>query len=97
MVSKKKDQILKLSENIRIISAANKKAILAKTYPPLTAGTTFLGGYKKVLGVPSENDAAISSKTNGGIGDEGRNAAAMSTISMSMIISFVALLMKFRL
>ncbi|CAF1206225.1 unnamed protein product [Adineta ricciae] len=78
-------------------NAANKKAILAQTYPPLTTGTTFLGGYKKVLGVPSENDAAISSKTSGGIGDEGRNAAAMSTISMSMIISFVVLLMKFRL
>ncbi|CAF1069590.1 unnamed protein product [Adineta ricciae] len=78
-------------------NAANKKAILAQTYPPLTTGTTFLGGYKKVLGVPSENDAAISSKTNGGIGDEVRNAAAMSTISISMIISFVVLLMKFRL
>ncbi|UJR15992.1 hypothetical protein I4U23_002911 [Adineta vaga] len=81
-------------------NSGTKSAIIAQNFPPLTKSTTFLGGYKKAIDTPNENgsDRTISGKKNGGFSDDdSRNAAATSTISMSLVIFFTGLFMMFRI
>jgi hypothetical protein len=73
----------------------SKAAIPTLTYPPLTKTSTFLGGFKKILGVPTmsaNDDGSISGKKAGG-DDSYRNIATISTIWMPIVVFITGLTM----
>jgi hypothetical protein len=87
---------LKCSQFTATCNQATKTSIQALNYPPLTKSTTFLGGFKKTLAVPTMKDEAISGKQIGGTGDEQfRSSAMIATICMPLMVFLVGLMMKF--
>jgi len=76
---------------------ATRTSILALDYPPLTSSTTFLGGYKKVLPVPSMSNNGISGKQGGSDDSNLNNAATTVSLFMPIVIFVTGLMMKFSL
>lgn len=94
------DNNLKCNQFTATCNEATKTSILALTYSPLTKSTTFLGGFKKSMGVPNmrSDDGSISGKQNGGTGDEQlRSIGAISTMWMSMVVFLTGLMIMFRI
>jgi len=84
-----------------ICNQITKTSILELNYSQLKKTSTFLGGYKKILGVPnmsSKDDDIISSKHGGGVSDdEYRNIGTIATIWMPIIMVITGLTMIFNI
>jgi len=92
------DNSLKCSQFTAICNQMTNSSLRTFNHPPLTKGTTFIGGFKKTLAIPKMNpddDGTISGK-QGGISDEKfRSTATIATIWMPLIIFLTGLAMMF--
>jgi len=91
------DNNLKCGQFNAVCNQMTKTSIPTLNYPPLTKSTSFIAGFKKILGIPKvdlNNDDGVSGKQGTGFNDDHyRGTATIATIWMPIIVFIASLTM----